>query len=72
MKEIKFNTNIKCMGCVSNVKPLIEKESKIISWEVDLESPDKILTINSDGMTSEQISELVNAAGYFANEIKED
>ena len=52
MKELKFNTNINCMGCVSNVKPILDKESKIINWEVDLNSPDKILTVKSEEMTS--------------------
>jgi|APTNR8051073442_1049403.scaffolds.fasta_scaffold13685_2 copper chaperone len=72
MKELKFNTNIKCMGCVSSVKPILDKESKIINWEVDLESPDKVLTIKSNEMNPQEISELVKRAGYFANEIKEE
>lgn len=70
MKELKFKSNIKCMGCVSSVKPLLDKESKIINWEVDLESPDKVLTIKSNELSAEDISELVKRAGYFANEIK--
>ncbi len=72
MKELKFNTNIKCMGCVSSVKPLLDKESKIINWEVDLNSPDKILTVKSEEMTSEEIAKIVNSAGYNANVIKEN
>ena len=34
MKELKFNTNIKCMGCVSSVKPILDKESKIIIIDI--------------------------------------
>lgn len=70
MRELKFNTNIKCMGCISKVKPILDKESKIIQWEVDLESPDRILTIKTEELNSEEIKKIVKNAGYTANEIK--
>lgn len=70
MKELKFTTNIKCMGCVSKVKPFLDNESKIDSWNVDLEHPDRILTIKTDKLKAEEISELIKNAGYIANEIK--
>ena len=70
MKELKFTTNIKCMGCVSKVKPFLDNESKIDSWKVDLEHPDRILTIRTDALEAEDISKLIRNAGYIANEIK--
>ncbi len=72
MRELKFNTNIKCMGCISKVKPILDKESKIVHWAVDLESPDRILTIKSEELNSKEIKRIVRNAGYTANEIKEE
>jgi copper chaperone len=70
MKAIKFKTNIKCMNCVNTVKPHLEKVEGLEKWEVDLASPDRIMT--ADVIDMSVITAIQNAlsdAGYAATEI---
>lgn len=36
MRKIKFKTNFKCSGCVDKAKPILDENSQISNWEVDL------------------------------------
>lgn len=63
MKEYKFKTNINCGGCVSGVTPFLNKLEDA-KWEVDTESPDKILTVQTEESTEEQIIKWVKKAGF--------
>ena len=47
METLKFKTNIKCTGCLGKVTPHLDSAEGVESWEVDLENPDRILTVNS-------------------------
>ena len=60
-----FRTNIKCGGCVSKVKPYLDNLKEIKSWEVDLNSADRILTVEGD-VTEETINKALAATGYHA------
>lgn len=68
METIKFKTNIKCGGCIATVTPFLDGEKKISDWSVDLESADRILTVQTTE-TAADISQLVKNAGYVADEI---
>ena len=68
METLKFKTNIKCGGCIATVTPFLNADENIEKWQVDLENPDRILTVETDHSASE-ISELVKKAGYNAQEI---
>lgn len=48
MSTTKFKSNLKCMGCVSAIKPFMDSLVEINSWKVDLENPDKIIEIETD------------------------
>ncbi len=71
MKELKFKSNINCTGCLSKVKPVLDKEEKIQAWEVDLQSNDRILTVKTEGMSAEEVSQSVAKAGFNAEEVSE-
>ena len=68
METLKFKTNIKCGGCIATVTPFLDGEEKISDWSVDLESADRILTVQTTE-TAADISQLVKNAGYVADEI---
>jgi copper chaperone CopZ len=70
MKTLKFKTNVKCEGCLAAVKPFLEESKEINHWEIDLTSPDKILTVQAETIDSEQVCEIVHKAGFNAAEIK--
>jgi len=69
MADLKFKTNIKCNGCIAKVTPFLNGEKQIQEWKVDLEDPDRILSVKTEGYSAEAVKELVNKAGYNAEEI---
>ena len=68
MKTLKFKTNIKCGGCIAAVTPFLNNDNRIDNWQVDTLNPDKILTVNSQDISSEQIIALLKDAGFEGRE----
>lgn len=68
METIKFKTNIKCTGCLTQVGPALNKTAGENQWKVDLDSSDKTLTVEGDIKESEIIA-AVKKAGYTAERI---
>ena len=62
--NLKFKTNINCGSCLASVKPHLDAAQGICHWDVDMASKDKILSVNSDGITKDQVIETVQRAGY--------
>jgi copper chaperone len=70
METLKFKTNIKCGGCIAAVTPHLNAVPEIEKWEVDIENPDKILTIEPKAELDEQeVVETLEKAGYKAEKI---
>jgi copper chaperone len=61
----KFKTNIKCGGCIQTVKPFLDGLKEIDNWQVDLGSPDRILSVEGD-IPEEKVIATIQAAGYQA------
>jgi copper chaperone CopZ len=66
MNIYKFKTTMSCSGCVSKVEKFLNEEKDILKWEVDLNSPDKILTIETEMLDPNLIPPLLLKAGYKA------
>ena len=66
MKTQKFKTNIACSNCLAKVTPILNAEQKINSWNVDMQSEDRILTVESTDMTEEDVFKTVLKAGFIA------
>ncbi len=69
MKTLKFKTNINCGGCISKVTPFLDKQEGINSWEVDTNNPDKILTVESNAATGEDVKMTLQKIGFKAEKI---
>lgn len=63
-ETLRFKTNINCGGCVAGVTPALNAAKGICHWEVDTNSPDKILSVYPDGITEEEIINSVQGAGF--------
>jgi copper chaperone len=61
-----FRTNIKCGGCVQKVRPFLDGMKGVDKWQVDLVSPDRILTIEGDAEPG-LVVRAIAAAGYKAD-----
>lgn len=68
METIKFKTNIKCTGCLAQVGPVLNETAGQNQWNVDLNSSDKTLTVESD-LNEDEIIQAVKKAGYSAEKI---
>lgn len=70
-KELKFKTNINCSGCVSKVKPFLDKLYGLEAWEVDTDNPDKVLSVKINQATDEEIIDTIEQVGFSAELIEE-
>lgn len=67
MKTLKFKTNIQCSNCLAKVTPKLNEQSDIQSWEVDLQDPERTLTVNTENLGPDDIKKAVLKAGFIAN-----
>jgi len=68
METLKFKTNIKCMGCISTVTPVLNDKAGTNKWKVDLQDPDKTLSVEGNAKP-EEIVEALKGVGYQAEPI---
>ncbi|MCF6404840.1 heavy-metal-associated domain-containing protein [Chitinophaga filiformis] len=66
METVQFKTNIKCSGCIATVTPVLNEVAGQDNWEVDLQSPDKVLTVSTDKAGKEEIQQAIAKVGYKA------
>ncbi len=64
MEKLRFKTSLKCGGCVKAVTPGLDNLEGIANWKVDLESPDKVIEVESTEDISELVIESVKKAGF--------
>lgn len=69
MEIVQFKTNIKCSGCVATVTPALNKVVGEDQWKVNLESPDKVLTVSAEQVTADDIKKALEQVGYKAEEL---
>ena len=64
MKTLQFKTNINCGGCIARVTPRLNETKGIVTWKVDTDNPDKILTVETETLSNEPIVEAVKKLGF--------
>jgi len=65
-KDIQFKTNLNCGGCVSKVSADLDNAAGICEWSVDTANSDKILTVKSNGISEEEVIEIIRRKGFIA------
>ena len=70
MKVLKFKTNIECSNCEARVKPFLDKKEGIVSWQVDTESADKLLTVETETLEAKDIVKVIKRTGFTATEVE--
>lgn len=66
MKTLRFKTNINCSNCLAKVTLFLDRKEGINSWNVDTETPDKILTVETEVLEAEDILKTVKRTGFEA------
>jgi copper chaperone CopZ len=70
METLKFKTTIKCSGCVANVTPALNEAVGKDKWNVDIQAPDKVLTISlEDDINPTNVVKAIEGAGYKAEQL---
>jgi copper chaperone len=70
METIKFKTTIKCSGCVATVTPGLNEAVGANNWQVDLQSADRVLTVNTNDTNKEKdVIKKLQDAGYKAEKM---
>ncbi|TWF41649.1 copper chaperone CopZ [Chitinophaga polysaccharea] len=69
METTQFKTNIKCSGCIATVTPVLNSLVGEDNWEVDLQSPDKVLTIAKENIDKSEVRNAIEKAGYRAESL---
>lgn len=69
MKQYQFKTNINCGGCIAAVTPHLNGNKDIKEWKVDTTNPNKILTVTTENLASDEVKAIVQKAGYKAEEL---
>ena len=62
MDTIKFKTSLKCNGCINAIKPGMDAIEGIESWEVFLDVADKVLEVEYNNVTENEIKEKIESA----------
>lgn len=64
---MKIKTNAKCAGCSAAIKKALAPLAPAEEWEIDLTSPDRILTYTGSSEPAiEEVVAAVRAAGFQA------
>ena len=70
MKEMQFKTSMMCDGCVAKVGPHLNNQEGIENWSVDLMSPDKVLSVQTENLQAEEILNIVRKTGYMIEQLR--
>ncbi len=69
METLKFKTTIKCTGCLAKVSPFLNEEKSIEKWDVNILTPEKTLTVETEETDPEKIIAAVQKAGFEIEQI---
>jgi len=66
METIKLKTNINCGGCIAKVTPFLNslKGKEVDSWQVNTDTPEKVLTVTGSALTPELVLQTIAKAGF--------
>ncbi len=64
MTTLKLKTNLRCGACVKSIRPLLDAEPGVERWDADVSRPDKLLTVEGEGITAARVGELLGQKGY--------
>src|SRR5262245_27001791 len=59
-----FKTNLRCGACVAKIAPIFDADPAIKHWSADIDSHDKVLTVEGESVEPRHIADLLAQAGY--------
>lgn len=69
MEQIILKTDLSCKHCVMKVEPVLKGEPGIFDYSINIEHPDRLVTISSENANIDSVVAGFKAAGYLAEKI---
>lgn len=69
--KYRFKSTINCKNCRAKVAPVLDGDERIENWEVDLDNPDKILTVEVTEIDPDDISRMIRKTGFKLEQIED-
>lgn len=66
INNLRFKTSLNCAGCVAKVSADLDHAAGIVEWHVDVDHPEKILTVKSIGISQAEVILLIQNKGFAA------
>ena len=63
---MEFKTNIRCTGCLEKAGPALDATAGPGQWSVNLQDPDRTLTVIEPVANISQIKKALRKAGFSA------
>jgi cation transport ATPase len=63
---VQLKTNLRCQSCLQTIQPGLDAMPGVVRWSADLSSPDKLLTVEGNQVSSEQVAGLLERHGFTA------
>ncbi len=64
MAVLKLKTDLRCEACVESIRPLFDAAPGVDRWSADVASPDKVLTVEGEGVSADFVNRLLGQKGY--------
>lgn len=69
MEKVQLKTDLSCQHCVKTVEPILKNETGITNYSIDLNHPDNLITIESEGADIYKVIGQFSEAGYRAEKV---
>lgn len=70
MNVLVFRTNIGCTSCLETARQALRPYEDTIRWTVDLDDCDKVLRVETAGVSAESVVQAVQGAGFCCEELR--
>ncbi len=66
MEAITLSTDLHCDSCVNKLSPILNDDPSIQHYDIDLDHPEKLVTIRGDSLNSVELISMFEHAGFHA------
>jgi hypothetical protein len=70
MEILVFKTNLESFKQTLKLYPLLKTIKGILNWNVDLEDTDKILRLETAGLSATLVEQVLQTAGFYCRELE--
>lgn len=67
METTILKTDLHCDSCVSKIEPVLNADTSISDYSINLDHPDRIITINSEELDVQDIISKISKVGFKAD-----